>query len=387
MKGMQRIKRHKNFINVVKYVLKSASHHREAPSIIGGNMTGDCANELIAEFDTASRLRTDIAKPAWHNSLRLPKGEELTNEKWKLIADDYMDQMGFSDTHLRCYVLHDDSMGQHIHIIANRVDAVSGKVHLGRHESLVSGRIIQELEIKYNLTITKGPEPLKPMNTVTGKKTNKKISRNEAMFEQRTGDICNKKQLQMLLDKSLEDKPDLLTFVKRLEDSEVGWTANIASTGKMNGFSFEYAGIAFKASQLGKSYSWVNLSNRLNYDPNHLETLRTDILAKDSPAPAPAPAPATVLKTTERKESIVEKIAELELRFREDKRNEIVGKILQKNAVQRQKHLRFVKWLASLKQYIELLRVYGKNILHNNPAGFSKVYATQHLTQKRKIRL
>lgn len=383
MKGMQRIKRHKNFINVVKYVLKSASHHREAPSIIGGNMTGDCANELIAEFDTASRLRTDIAKPAWHNSLRLPKGEELTNEKWKLIADDYMDQMGFSDTHLRCYVLHDDSMGQHIHIIANRVDAVSGKVHLGRHESLVSGRIIQELEIKYNLTITKGPEPLKPMNTVTGKKTNKKISRNEAMFEQRTGDICNKKQLQMLLDKSLEDKPDLLTFVKRLEDSEVGWTANIASTGKMNGFSFEYAGIAFKASQLGKSYSWVNLSNRLNYDPNHLETLRTDILAKDSPAPAPA----TVLKTTERKESIVEKIAELELRFREDKRNEIVGKILQKNAVQRQKHLRFVKWLASLKQYIELLRVYGKNILHNNPAGFSKVYATQHLTQKRKIRL
>ncbi|HGF8912137.1 TPA: relaxase, partial [Yersinia enterocolitica] len=95
----------------------------------------------------------------------------------------------------------------------------------------------------------------------------------------------------------------------------------------------------------------------------------------------------TVLKTTERKESIVEKIAELELRLREDKRNEIVGKILQKKAVQRQKHLRFVKWLASLKQYIELLRVYGKSILHNNPAGFSKVYATQHLTQKRKIRL
>ncbi|EPL1726979.1 hypothetical protein MAL70_005848, partial [Klebsiella pneumoniae] len=63
-------------------------------------------------------------------------------------------------------------------------------------------------------------------------------------------------------------------------------------------------------------------------------------------APAPAPAPETVLKTTERKESIVEKIAELELRLREDKRNEIVGKILQKNAVQRQKHLRFVEWLA-----------------------------------------
>ncbi len=57
-------------------------------------MTGDCAKELIAEFDTASSLRADIAKPAWHNSLRIPKGEELTNEQWKLIADDYMDQRG-----------------------------------------------------------------------------------------------------------------------------------------------------------------------------------------------------------------------------------------------------------------------------------------------------
>ncbi|MDL0063441.1 relaxase, partial [Enterobacter hormaechei] len=106
-----------------------------------------------------------------------------------------------------------------------------------------------------------------------------------------------------------------------------------------------------------------------------------------APAPAPAPAPATVLKNTERKESISEKIAELELQLREDKRNEIVEKILQKNAAQQQKHLRFVKWLASLKQYIELLRGYGKSILHNHPARFSKVYATQHLTQKRKIRL
>ncbi|MBF1995732.1 relaxase/mobilization nuclease domain-containing protein, partial [Serratia symbiotica] len=128
MKGMQRIKRHKNFINVVKYVLKPGSHHSEAPIVIGGNMTGDCVKELISEFDTASMLRTDIAKPAWHNSLRLPCGDKLTQEQWVKIADDYMKQLGFSDTHLRCYVLHDDAAGQHIHIIANRVDSLSGKV-------------------------------------------------------------------------------------------------------------------------------------------------------------------------------------------------------------------------------------------------------------------
>ncbi|EEJ4034612.1 relaxase/mobilization nuclease domain-containing protein, partial [Salmonella enterica subsp. enterica serovar Hadar] len=260
MKGMQRIKRHKNFINVVKYVLKPGSRHRSTPTVIGGNMTGDRAKELIAEFDTASKLRTDIAKPAWHNSLRLPKGEELTNKQWKLIADDYMDQMGFSDTHLRCYVLHDDSMGQHIHIIANRVDAVSGKVHLGRHESLVSGRIIQELEIAHGLTQT-------PAVRVQPKQTKRKLSRNEEMLSQRTGLPCPKKSLQQIIDKCLKDKPNLETFIKRIREAQVSWTANVSKTGKMNGFSFEYQNIAFKASQLGKMYSWANLQKILNYEP------------------------------------------------------------------------------------------------------------------------
>lgn len=35
----------------------------------------------------------------------------------------------------------------------------------------------------------------------------------------------------------------------------------------MNGFSFEYSGIAFKASQLGKGYSWATLQEKLRYEP------------------------------------------------------------------------------------------------------------------------
>ncbi|EIL1178344.1 relaxase, partial [Salmonella enterica] len=101
----------------------------------------------------------------------------------------------------------------------------------------------------------------------------------------------------------------------------------------------------------------------------------------------PAPAPATVLKTTERKESIVEKIAELELRLREDKRNEIKEKILQKNAVQRQKHSRLSGWIPFLRRFTELLRRYGKSILHKTHTNFSKIHAMQPLNKARKIRL
>ncbi|HDK2195287.1 TPA: relaxase/mobilization nuclease domain-containing protein, partial [Escherichia coli] len=181
---------------------------------------------------------------------------------------DYMKRMGFSDTHLRCYVLHDDE-GQHIHIIASRIDIAGGKLYLGRNENLISTRIIGELEIAHGLAVTKTAPSLS--NTQPKRK---RISRNEQKLSERTGVPCPKKSLQQIIDKSLADKPDLLTFIKRLEQAEVSWKVNVASTGKMNGFSFEYAGIAFKASQLGKSYSWANLSNRLNYTPDHIEALR-----------------------------------------------------------------------------------------------------------------
>ncbi|MFW8194406.1 relaxase/mobilization nuclease domain-containing protein, partial [Klebsiella pneumoniae] len=82
--------------------------------------------ELIDEFNTAKKLREDIVKPVWHNSLRLPKDDTLTDYQWSNIADDYMARMGFSETHLKCYVLHDDISGQHIHIIACRIDLIDG---------------------------------------------------------------------------------------------------------------------------------------------------------------------------------------------------------------------------------------------------------------------
>lgn len=385
MKGMRKIRRGKNFAGVVQYALKPGAHHKCDPVVIGGNMLDDTAHELIAEFDGTKQLRPDVQKPVWHNSLRLPDGESLSNDQWVRIADDYMKRMGFSDTHVRCYVLHDDPAGQHIHIIASRIDLNGGKLYLGRNENLISTRIISELEIAHGLTVTK------PAPSITPKQQKRrKVSRNEQMLSERTGLPSPKEALQQILDKSLADTPDLLTFIKRLEEAEVGWTANIASTGKMNGFSFEYRDIAFKASKLGKAYSWVNLQKQLNYNPDHLEALQAIKEAIPAPAPASASASASakdVATTDIPRESISDKIVELELRLREDKRNEIVEKILQKNAVKRQKHLRLIGWIPFIRRFIELLRSYGKSILHKTPTNFSEVYSTHHLKPARKIRL
>ncbi len=227
-------------------------------------MDGSDVGELIAEFNATKALRPEVVKAVWHNSLRLPKNEALIDAQWSEIADDYMKRMGFSETHLRCYVLHDDEDGQHIHIIASRVSLDAGKLYLGRNENLASTRIIQQLEKDYNLTRTKG---LKASSAAPSPKPKLKKSRNELMIEKRTGELCPKTIIQNALEVLLADKPSTTEFVHQLVAQNIRAIPNIASTGRMNGFSFEYDGIAFKASQLSKGYSWTALQGKLDYQP------------------------------------------------------------------------------------------------------------------------
>ncbi|WP_422880167.1 relaxase/mobilization nuclease domain-containing protein [Pantoea ananatis] len=262
---MQKIKRGKSFAGVVLYALKPGTHHKTDPVVISGNMLGASAAELIAEFDASASLRTDILKPVWHNSLRLSPGEFLTAKQWVSFADDYMNRMGFSNTHLRCYVIHDDESGQHIHIIASRVDLIyGGKLYLGRNENLISTRVIHELEKDHCLTRTKGPSSFHSPSPV---RMRKKLSRNEQQKEKREGQPTPKTFLQNTIDEILTSANDISGFVEAIEENGITPIPNISSTGRMNGFSFEYAGIAFKASQLGKAYSWATLQEKLRYAP------------------------------------------------------------------------------------------------------------------------
>ncbi|HDL8281135.1 TPA: relaxase/mobilization nuclease domain-containing protein [Yersinia enterocolitica] len=384
MKGMQKIKRGKQFEGAVFYVLKPGKHHKCDPYVIGGNLVGDMAREVIEEFNQSKQLRPDIEKAVWHNALRLKQGEMLSANAWVSFADDYMKRMGFSDTHLRCYVLHDDEAGQHIHIIASRIDLNGGKLYLGRNENLVSTRIISELEITHGLTVTKTAPFLS-----NAQPKRKRISRNEQMLSERTGLPSPKEALQQILDKSLTDTPDLLTFIKRLEEAEVGWTANVASTEKMNGFSFSYRDIAFKASQLGKAYSWVNLQKQLNYNPDHLEALR----ATKEAIPAPAPA-GMVIKTARETLTISEKIASLSssravplpvaaslapaLASKMPKRQQMIDAVLDLQNAKKTKQVRaprFTLWLPLLN----LLKQCGFCLIHSF-RRFKRVLMVRTLT-------
>lgn len=265
MKGMQKISRGSSFSGVMAYAFEGdLDNPRDLEGeVIGGNMIARDPRGLAAEFNDSKAIRPDVQKPVWHNSLRLPEGEKLDNDKWAEIGDAYMKKMGFSENHQRVYVLHDDPQGQHIHIVASRI-GLDGQLFLGKNENLISTKKIAELERDFNLTITKGAN-----YDSTGKVVMPDVSRprrGEVGLFERTGEAPKRFALTEIIDKALADKPTAKVFAERLSLAGIEVRANF-SKDKLNGFSFAIDGVGFKGSQLGKQYTGKALFERgLTYE-------------------------------------------------------------------------------------------------------------------------
>ncbi|MHB7118433.1 relaxase/mobilization nuclease domain-containing protein, partial [Klebsiella pneumoniae] len=304
----------------------------------------------------------------------LPDGEKLSEAQWATVADDYMSRMGFNDTHLRCYVLHNDEAGQHIHIIASRIDITDGKLYLGKNENLASTRIISELERIHGLTETATTSNRRSQSI-------KKLSRNEKMLSERTATPCPKAALQTCIDNVLANHPDLLSFIQQLEQVGVTCQPNIASTGKMNGFSFEFQGIAFKASQLGKRYAWSNIQTLIDYSPGHVKLLNT----RSKFAPAPCKQPEAQHPS---RETILDKLLQLDEQVRNERENEL-SQTIQLNQklrftahqISRQHQSHFQMWLPFLSKLIQLLRQLDSSLLYATARPFRQIYHLHLLAQ------
>ncbi len=300
--------------------------------------------------------------------------KKLSEAQWATVADDYMSRMGFNDTHLRCYVLHNDEAGQHIHIIASRIDITDGKLYLGKNENLASTRIISELERIHGLTETATTSNRRSQSI-------KKLSRNEKMLSERTATPCPKAALQTCIDNVLANHPDLLSFIQQLEQVGVTCQPNIASTGKMNGFSFEFQGIAFKASQLGKRYAWSNIQTLIDYSPGHVKLLNT----RSKFAPAPCKQPEAQHPS---RETILDKLLQLDEQVRNERENEL-SQTIQLNQklrftahqISRQHQSHFQMWLPFLSKLIQLLRQLDSSLLYATARPFRQIYHLHLLAQ------
>jgi hypothetical protein len=272
MKAMRKVSRGKSFRGALDYVFFRDDAARLAGKksgiLIGGNMSGNNPRSLANEFGVTRRVVTKrtIEKPVWHQSLRLPANEKESHTQWNHICNEYMTSLGFTEMHMRSYILHDDKDGQHVHIVASRI-GLNGNVYLGQNENLKTTAIVRELEKKYRLSLTpeKNREKAQP-------------SKNELEKAVRTGQRPPKMILQDTIDQILTTGPITAPdFVSLLAAHGIRARPNIALTGKFSGFSFSLDGdfnkngqsIGYKGSSLGKNYTAASLLTRgLLYDPH-----------------------------------------------------------------------------------------------------------------------
>ncbi|HID3655804.1 TPA: relaxase/mobilization nuclease domain-containing protein [Serratia marcescens] len=251
----------RSFKNRVDYILK------DEHSFICRNMSSDYNNvsDLTDEFKTVSSFRQDIKKPVFHSFLSLPKGDHLTDEQWQEIAKDYLKEMNIDiEKHQYICVRHKDTDKDHIHIVANRV-GLDGSVWHGQHSAFNTIAACEHLEIKHGLTITKG---------LQGQKSDESApTKNEIEQALRTGEKPARLVLQASLKAAMTGKPDLETFVERLQAVGIEPQFNVASTGNVAGCSFSVGDVAFKGSQLGKKFSWNTIKNKVKYDKNRDDEL------------------------------------------------------------------------------------------------------------------
>ncbi|EBG8138586.1 relaxase, partial [Salmonella enterica] len=208
-------------------------------------------------------------KPVFHAFLSLPKDEKLTDEQWQEIAKDYLKEMNIDiEKHQYICVRHKDTDQDHIHIVANRI-GLDGSVWHGQHSAFNTIAACERLEIKHGLTITKG---------LKGQKSDVSApTKNEIEQALRTGEKPARIVLQNALQAAMVGKPDLETFIDRLQAVGIEAAFNVASTGNVAGVSFgiknNEKNIYFKGSQLGKKYSWNTIKGKVKYDKNRDDEL------------------------------------------------------------------------------------------------------------------
>ncbi|EBX6544071.1 relaxase, partial [Salmonella enterica subsp. enterica serovar Larochelle] len=216
-------------------------------------------------------------KPVFHAFLSLPKNEHLTDQQWEEIAKDYLKEMNIDiEKHQYICVRHNDTDKEHIHIVANRV-GLDGSVWLGQHSAFNTIAACERLEVKHGLTITDG---LKGQKSEVSAPT-----KNEIEQALRKGEKPARIVLQNALQAAMLGKPDLQTFIDRVQAVGIEPRFNVASTGNVAGVSFSVGDVAFKGSQLGKKYSWNTIKNKVIYDKNRDDELVRSFSARKDDEP------------------------------------------------------------------------------------------------------
>lgn len=254
---ISKISHGKGFRGVFDYLLSKSQ-----AKILNG-YEGATPRDLSAEFRVARDLRPDIEKPVWHASLSLSPDEHLDDETWLKVAESYLAKMGIDTSeHQFVVICHSDTDHDHVHIVANRI-SMSGATWRPVFDIKKSHEVMRELEREFGLKSgeRRGDGFGEP-----------KLKRGEVEKALREQEPPVKLIVSEAVKEAVADKPDIATFINRLNERGIIAIPNVASTGRMNGFSFAVVGrvdkdgvpIVVKGSDVGAK--WSKLKELVDYE-------------------------------------------------------------------------------------------------------------------------
>jgi hypothetical protein len=234
-------------------------HSKSGSRLIAGNMAGKTPRILSAEFRVSRQLNPSLEKAVYHSSLSLPKTEQLDDEQWSALAEEYLGGMEFTDSQYVVY-RHSDKEHDHVHIVASRIRITDGTTVNDSWDYVRSEKLIRELETKYQLTPTVSSNQKQQRGQTTG----------EMRLIERTGGESIRTKLQQIIDAETEKPITMPELVNRLKDRGIDAKISITRTGKIRGISYQLDGVATSGTHLGKAYTFPGLQKHreISYDHN-----------------------------------------------------------------------------------------------------------------------
>ena len=250
------ISKGRGFRGTLNYLL-----FKEQGELIGGNMLGQTARELAAEFKLSRELNPTIKQPVYHVSLSLPHHERLEHERWNQIAEDYLQEMGFSDNQY-VVVRHSDRSHDHIHIVAAR-GRLDGKCVNDWQDYYRSQTILRCLEQKYHLEVVTPSWEVERRGLT--KDQFEQQRRESAALIDPTKSV--KQLIQDIADQAIPKCATPEQFVDQIREAGVEVQLRTRRDGSVSGISYSYElddiTVATSGTKLGTNYTWNGINKRI----------------------------------------------------------------------------------------------------------------------------
>ena len=237
----------KRFGDTLRYVTQ-----KTGARLLGHNLFCSSVEEQNAAMVAVAEQSERVKKPMMHYAISLSPGERLTIPEWRSLTQQYMREMGYTDNQYLLVRHTDTPHHDHVHLVINRVQRISGRVVSLDWDYYQSQALVRRLEKQFNLSSVRSSwEPF--VERLPGEDVLLLSLPPEVQHRQ-----AAKEQIREVLNQSLLLSQNLGDFIGLVERR--GVTVELQERqGKLKGIAFSCDNERFAGSKLGPGYSLPKL--------------------------------------------------------------------------------------------------------------------------------